>query len=123
MIPIVGDATALDHPDRSFDLAFSNSVIEHLFTWENQQRMADEVRRVARAYWVQTPNYWFPVEPHYLIPGWQWLPLGARERMLRGAREIRLLRRGELARLFPDASLLPERVGGLVKSWTATRAA
>ena len=31
------------------------------------------------------------------------------------------MRRGELARLFPDATLVPERFGGLVKSWTAVR--
>ena len=58
----VGDAVDLaDHPDGSFDIAFSNSVIEHLFTFERQQAMAREVRRLARAYWVLTPNFWFPV--------------------------------------------------------------
>jgi hypothetical protein len=136
--PTAGDATDLaDHPDHSFDIAFSNSVIEHLFTLENQQRMADEVRRVATAYWVQTPNFWFPVEPHFLVPAWHWLPEDARVAILRRrgvgwagrcpdeqrAREVvqehRLMRRAELARLFPDAVIVGERVGGLTKSWTA----
>jgi hypothetical protein len=134
----VGNAVDLaDHPDGSFDIAFSNSVIEHLFTFERQQAMAREVRRVARAYWVQTPNFWFPVEPHFLVPGWQWLPVSARVAVLRRrgvgwmgrcpdpevarrvVREVRLLRRAELTRLFPGAEIVPERIGSLVKSWTA----
>jgi methyltransferase family protein len=136
--PTVGDATDLsDHPDDSFDIAFSNSVIEHLFTFEAQSRMAGEVRRVATAFWVQTPNFWFPVEPHFLVPAWHWLPERTRVAILqrRGVgwagrcpdpdharaivKEHRLMRRGELARLFPEASIVPERMGGLVKSWTA----
>jgi hypothetical protein len=137
IVPTIGDATALDFPDGAFDLAFSNSVIEHLFTLDQQRAMAGEVRRVARAYWVQTPNFWFPMEPHFLIPGWQWLPVRVRVAILqrrsvgqgghcperelaeRKVREVRLMRRGELARLFPGATMLPERFGGAVKSWTA----
>jgi hypothetical protein len=136
--PTEGDATDLhDHADGSFDIAFSNSVIEHLFTFESQASMASEVQRVARAYWVQTPNFWFPIEPHFLVPAWQWLPEEARVQILRRrgvgwagrcedpefarriVREHRLMRRTELARLFPDASIVGERFGGLVKSWTA----
>ena len=65
--PTAGDATDLaDHADKTFDIAFSNSVIEHLYTLDAQTRMADEMRRVAPAHWVQTPNFWFPVEPHFL---------------------------------------------------------
>jgi hypothetical protein len=136
--PTQGDATDLaDHADGSYDVAFSNSVIEHLYTLEAQTRMANEVRRVATAYWVQTPNFWFPVEPHFLVPAWHWLPEDARVAILRRrgvgwagrcpdpefARSIvqqhRLMRRRELARLFPGAVIVGERVGGLVKSWTA----
>jgi hypothetical protein len=136
--PVIGDATDLaDHADGSFDIAFSNSVIEHLFTFDNQAAMAREVRRVARAYWVQTPNFWFPVEPHFLVPVWHWLPEEARVAILRRrgvgwagrcpdpekaraiVQEHRLMRRRELARLFPGAEIVPERFGGLVKSWTA----
>jgi methyltransferase family protein len=138
--PTEGDATDLrDFADKSFDIAFSNSVIEHLFTFESQSRMASEVQRVANAYWVQTPNFWFPIEPHFLVPVWHWLPEEARVQILRRrgvgwagrcedpefarriVREHRLMRRGELARLFPGASLVGERFGGLVKSWTAVR--
>src|SRR4051794_22510205 len=66
IVSLAGDAGDLsDFPDNSFHVAFSNSVIEHLFTRERQEAMAREVRRVAQAYWVQTPNFWFPIEPHY----------------------------------------------------------
>jgi hypothetical protein len=138
VVPIVGDACDLSsYDDASVDLVFSNSMIEHLFTAERQATMAGEVRRVARAYWIQTPNFWFPVEPHFLRIGWQWRPVAMRVRALqrgpvgqighcpdhdvaeRHVREVRLLRRGDLAQLFPDATLLAERIGGLVKSWTA----
>jgi hypothetical protein len=135
-----GDAADLsEFPDGSFDVVFSNSVIEHLFTLENQRKMAREVARLGNAYWVQTPNYWFPVEPHFLFPAWQWLPVGARawllqrrrwgwigpernrDRALERVREIRLMKRGELRRLFPGGRIWPERVLGLTKSWVVTK--
>ena len=134
--PRVGDAIDLsEYANESFDVAFSNSVIEHLFTHENQVAMAREVRRVATAYWVQTPNYWFPIEPHFHVPGWQWMPKGIRIELLRRRRcgwrgpcpdreqarrlveEVRLMTRRELRRLFPGATIHAERFAGLVKSW------
>jgi hypothetical protein len=136
--PIAGDATNLSQfGDGSFDVVFSNSVIEHLFSFESQRRMASEVKRVGKAYWVQTPNFWFPVEPHFHIPGWQWMPLQLRVSMIRRWRcgwrgpcpdpvqarklveELRLLSQRELKTLFPGATLIPERICGLTKSWTA----
>lgn len=136
-----GDATDLsEFPDRAFDVVFSNSVIEHLATLERQTAMASEVRRLAPLYWVQTPNFWFPVEPHFLTPAWHWLPTRLRVALLRRRQwgwrgpcpdpddakalvnEIRLMRRRELERLFPDATLREERIGPLVKSFVAVRA-
>jgi hypothetical protein len=139
--PRVADATDLtEFEDGAFDFVFSNSVIEHLRTYEAQAAMASEVRRVAPRYWVQTPNFWFPIEPHFLALGWHWLPESLRVALLRRRRwgwrgprqdpveareavqEIRLLRRRELERLFPDARLVEERFGPLVKSFVAVRA-
>jgi Methyltransferase domain len=139
--PRVGDATDLgEFGDGEFDVAFSNSVIEHLRTFEAQAAMAAEVRRVARHYWVQTPNFWFPVEPHFLAPAWHWLPAGVRVAILRRRRvgwrgpcadperaremvaEIRLMRRRELAQLFPEATIASERIGPMVKSLLAVKA-
>lgn len=136
--PRQGDATSLpEFADGSFDIVFSNSVIEHLFTFENQRAMAREVQRIGKAYWVQTPNYWFPIEPHFHVPGWQWMPRSTRISLLQRRRcgwrgpcpdaemaaqlvdEVRLLSKSELQELFPGATLYAERVAGLVKSWVA----
>lgn len=136
--PLAGDATNLTQfADRSFDVAFSNSVIEHLFTFDNQRRMASESQRVGKAFWVQTPNFWFPMEPHFQVPGWQWMPLQFRAAIIQrwrcgwrgpvptqaGARkaveEVRLLSVRELRAIFPTANIVPERFCGLVKSWIA----
>lgn len=137
IVPVVGDAIDLSRfPDRSFTIAFSNSVIEHLQTFENQRRMASEMRRVAQILWLQTPNFWFPVEPHFLVPAWHWLPTALRVSIVSHVRcgwrgpypdrslardavnEIRLMTRVELQRLFPNSTLVPERFLGFVKSWT-----
>ncbi|OGL44908.1 MAG: hypothetical protein A2W05_06570 [Candidatus Schekmanbacteria bacterium RBG_16_38_10] len=65
----LGDATDLkDIRDKEYDVAFSNSVIEHVYTFENQKKMANEIKRVAKRYFLQTPNFWFPVEPHFRLP-------------------------------------------------------
>lgn len=132
---VAGDARDLhEYGDQSFDLVFSNSVIEHVGTLDDQRRMAEEVRRVGREYFVQTPNYWFPVEPHALFPAFQWLPVFVRARLLQRAslghldrqpslkdaealvRSIRLLKPGEMRALFPDASVWEEKFLGLTKS-------
>ena len=134
---IVGEATDLaQFDDHSFDIAFSNSVIEHPQTYEKQSRMASEMQRVGKALWVQTPNWWFPMEPHFLVPGWQWMPFRLRVAILRRrhcgwtgpysdpvrAQEavagVRLLTRNELKTMFPGAALIAERFCGMVKSWT-----
>lgn len=70
-----GDGTATGYRDHEFDIVFSNSVIEHLGTIdEQQQKMACEIRRVGRAYWDQTPARWFPFDGHLIAPFVHWLP-------------------------------------------------
>lgn len=70
-----GDVTDLSmFRDKSFDIVFSNSVIEHIPTAEGRQRMADEIKRVGKSYFIQTPNYYFPFEPHFLLPLFQYYP-------------------------------------------------
>ena len=131
----VGDARDLaDLADASIDLVFSNSVIEHVGVFAEQHRMAREVRRIGRNYLIQTPYRWFPIEPHFLVPGWQFMPVDLRVFLHRHFRtgwygragshlearanvdEVRLLDRRDLRALFPEAHLLSERVMGLTKS-------
>lgn len=62
---VSGDACcAPQYPDKSFDVVFSNSVIEHVGDDEKQAQFALEVRRIGKSYWVQTPSKYFPIEAH-----------------------------------------------------------
>jgi len=125
--------------DESFDLCFSNSVIEHVGTLYDQVYMAREIRRVARGYFVQTPNKWFPLEPHFLVPFWQFFPSWLRARLLMKrdlgyvgqvqdyllakatVESIRLLTAHEMRWLFPNGEIYREKVGPLTKSLVAWR--
>jgi SAM-dependent methyltransferase len=117
-------AEGLPFADGEFDLVYCSSVIEHVPP-ARRAAFASEVRRVGRGWFVQTPAWSFPIEPHALLPLAHWLPTRLRRPYWRlGAtgkwEEIELLRRGELQGLFGPA--LPERAGPLVKSWVCVRA-
>jgi len=134
---LVGDARELPFDAGSFDVVYSNSVIEHVGTFADQRRMAREVMRVAPRYFVQTPSYFFPIEPHFLVPGFQFLPFEVRaallvrrrlgwvaraesmERAREEVRSVRLLRRSQVRALFPDAKIHVEKILGLTKSYVA----
>lgn len=122
---VAADACDLPFDSDAFDLAYSNSLLEHIDR-PRRQEFADEIRRVARRWWVQTPNYWFPIEPHALLPGAQFLPEGPRRLAWRASPRgveyedsLQLLRRRELSDLFPDSLVLDERTGPLNKSLVA----
>lgn len=137
----VGDACNLSaFSDNNFDLAHSNSVIEHVETWANMKAFARETRRLAPHYYVQTPYFWFPIDPHYYrAPLFHWLPRPTRASLLLKfpiatagkvssvdlaydvVDRARLLDRRQFGFLFPDANLRFERIAGLPKSMVATR--
>jgi hypothetical protein len=131
---VVGDATA-PPVDERFDLVVSNSLVEHIPV-ERRALFAQSVRKLADRWWIQTPNRNFPVEPHWLFPGFQFLPLTLRiainrywplgHRRDRDARrsrelvsEIRLLSARELRLLFPESEIWIERFASLAKSLVA----
>lgn len=135
---IKGDATNLSaFPDDSFDIAFSNSVIEHLFSFENQQKMASEAMRVSKHHFIQTPNYWFPIEPHWVFPLFQHLPTFFRIWLTRNfdlghvkksgtwaaakqqVEEIQLLSHSDMKELFPSSTIWQEKLFTLTKSFVA----
>ncbi len=134
---MTGDATDMSQfQNDEFDLVFSNSVIEHLYTFEAQRKMADEIMRVGKKHFIQTPNRSFPIEAHYALPFAQNMPkswvyfLLTKTRFSRLQKweddharqyldEIRLLNQREMKLLFPESELYFEKVFGLVKSFAA----
>lgn len=136
---ILGDALRTDFADQSFDVVFSNSLIEHLGNWDSQMQFAKEVRRLAPRYFIQTPNRRFPVEPHLVTPFIHWLPKPMQRPMIRNFtlwgllkrpsrpyceelwRELALLSTREMKALFPDSRLVVENFLALPKSIIAVR--
>lgn len=138
----LGDACGLGQFDAgTFHIIHSNSCIEHVGGWSRICQFANEVQRLAPSggYFIQTPNYWFPVEPHNLTPLFHWLPRPFRVSLVqrfklghwpkssnvidavRWVESARLLDRKEFTALFPDAILLTERMLGMPKSFIAIR--
>ena len=109
----LADGCALPFADRSFDWVFSNAVIEHVWGRERQKKFAQEIRRVARkGYFVATPNRYFPVDPHTLLPFYQFLSPEWQSRIcrfspgyLRTYEPIDLLSTADLEELFPPVQL------------------
>lgn len=136
---VAGDARDLGrYADGSFDVVFSNSVIEHLGPhFSDQKLMAKEIERVGQRYFVQTPNRYFPLEPHFLVPGFQFMPVWLRTWMVssfdvgwykripdranarREVESVSLLSRKQLRSLFPYAGIYEETVLGFTKSFVA----
>lgn len=135
-----GNACAMpEWADKAFDMAHSNSLIEHVGNWGDMQRCAQEIRRVAPAYYVQTPYFGFPIEPHFRVPFFHWLPEQARARLvmnfqlgyfnraqsldqaMQNVQSACLLDKRQFSYLFDDAVISFERVAGIPKSLIARR--
>jgi 2-polyprenyl-3-methyl-5-hydroxy-6-metoxy-1,4-benzoquinol methylase len=133
---VIGDARDMhEFRDGEFDIVFSNSVIEHVGDYADQRQMAKEVQRVGKRYFLQTPNFFFLLEPHFLFPFFQFFPLGLkvfllrhfnlgwyekvkdREEAIQIAKSIRLLKRSELLELFPGASIHGEKIFWLTNAF------
>ena len=132
------DGCRLDEfSDSAFHIAHSNSVVEHVGDWSRMKAFANELMRVGQRYFVQTPNYWFPVEPHCMVPFFHWLPRPIRLSLVlrfelgnwKRARDVDegiaalssacLLDRRMMRALFPQAEILTERILLFPKSFVA----
>lgn len=138
IVALVGDARNMHQfKDNEFDIVFSNSVIEHVGDYQDQPKMANEIRRIGKRYFVQTPNKYFPIEPHFIFPLFQFLPrylqilliknfsLGNRgkahssEHAEEIVESIKLLDKRGFMNLFPGSHLFEEKIGFFVKSFVA----
>jgi ubiquinone/menaquinone biosynthesis C-methylase UbiE len=128
---ITGDACHINGLiDNTFDLVFSNSVIEHVGPASRQQAFAETVRQLAPRYWIQTPSLWFPIEAHCNLPLWWFYPQflqqvwirrwqqQGRDFLWRQMTETRLLTLNRLKLLFPEAQVYTEYVVGFPKSYS-----
>jgi hypothetical protein len=120
--------------DQTFDFVFSNSVIEHVGGPLRRRAFANEIRRIGKSYWVQTPSIWFPIEAHNGMPFWWFYPACLRHWLIERWRKklpawtemvetTTVIKRSELARLFPEATVVVERVLGIPKSYSAVSVA
>ncbi|MEY2884504.1 MAG: hypothetical protein RL490_2228 [Pseudomonadota bacterium] len=136
----VGDACDMPFESNHFDFVHSNSVIEHVGNWSKMRSFANEVRRLAPDYYVQTPYFWFPIDPHFFrVPFFHWLPVSLRLSLFKRMRvgwvpaqpdidkrmdlieSSTLLDEGQFVSLFPDAAVRYERLAALPKSLIAIR--
>jgi ubiquinone/menaquinone biosynthesis C-methylase UbiE len=135
---VLGDACNMAmFPDKSFDVIYSNSVIEHVGK-KRKSEFAKEIKRVGKKYWVQTPYKHFPIEPHLVFPMFQYLPeilqksiavkwpyshykMGSTEKevILDEVSKIYLLNKKELSYLFPGSKIFEEKFFGITKSIVA----
>jgi ubiquinone/menaquinone biosynthesis C-methylase UbiE len=131
---VVADALALPWPDKHFDVAYSNAVIEHVGDLSRQVKMAAEIMRVSKRWFVTTPNRWYPFEFHLRLPLVTWLPRhGYRwfgklvrynhieRRYVFGSprADVRLLSASELRRCFPGSRIVKQRVTFMAETLVA----
>ncbi len=133
---VIGNATDMsEFEDKSFDIVFSNAVIEHVGDFKKQAKMAANMQRIGRYYFIHSANYYFPIEPHYFFPFANRLPFSMQYvigRYWPGHPRIkdfsakskeyirthtRLLKLPELMKLFPGATIVKEKFLGMTKSF------
>lgn len=138
---VTGDACNMPEFEESeFDIVHSNSVIEHVGNWDKIKDFAREVSRVAPNLFVQTPYFWFPIEPHFMKLFHHWLPRPLRvsifmrfdmhcqpraisldEAVKRAEDDPYLLDQRMFRFLFPDSEIIKERFLLFTKSIVAVR--
>jgi SAM-dependent methyltransferase len=121
----IGDACNLPWPDNSFDIVYSNAVIEHVGDYEKQKKMAKEIMRVSKRWFVATPNRWYPFEFHMRLPFVTWLPFHGylkfgyivcydhiKKKYVFGEKigNLRLLSANQLERCFPGSRIIKQRI-------------
>ncbi len=112
---IVFDGCALPFIDQSFDIVYSNAVLEHLPGTKSVERFAAEVQRVGKGWFITTPNFWYPVDPHYHLPFVQLLPETLLRLLVRTLGKtpydhLHLLTKKQLQKLFSAGEVVSPRI-------------
>jgi hypothetical protein len=131
---VLADGRQLPFRDQSIDLAFSNSAIEHVGSFESQARFAQEMLRVGKQLYCQTPCRLFPIDPHLSAFFLHWLPRSfltptiLRYLTFNGwllgcpyEYDVVWLTKRKLRRIFPGCTIKTERFLGMPKSFVVTR--
>ncbi len=123
----MGGGERFPFKDKEFNVIFSNSTIEHVGDFWDQKLFSSEIQRVGKKYFVQTPSFWFPYEPHAMIPFYQFVPANIKMLLskicprstypIEELLSIRLLTKKELKYLFPNDRIITERIFLLPKSY------
>jgi 2-polyprenyl-3-methyl-5-hydroxy-6-metoxy-1,4-benzoquinol methylase len=132
---LVADGCATGLPDKSFDVVFSNSVIEHVGGIDRQRQFARECMRCGREFFVQTPNRWFPFDTHTLTPIIHWFPKPIFLKLMKFSLRLlisapspadvedftnmHLLTKREMVELFPGAQIIEEKFCGITNGLIA----
>ena len=114
-VSMIGDGCNMENTDTDhYHICHSNSVIEHVGNWKRIKEFVQETTRIGKYYYIQTPNYWFPIEPHYMLPFVHFLPRPIHTSILRLIKELdfdratanfdenRMLSRREFKHIFPN---------------------
>jgi len=130
---VFGSGCEMPFPDKSFDLAFSNSVIEHVGGEENQFKFAREMQRVGKRVFCQTPCRLFPIDPHLSAFFLHWLPKSwLKPKFLRYFTlngwlfrhpyeyDVTWISKRKLKKMFPGCRIKTERFLLLPKSFIVT---
>ena len=125
--------------DKQFHIAHSNSVIEHVGDWSRMKQFSIEFNRIAKTFFIQTPSFWFPIEPHFMMPIFHWLPRPTRvylvskyqlghwkmassiDEAVQIVETARLLNHKMFSSLFPNAEISVEKIFGISKSYVAVQ--
>jgi SAM-dependent methyltransferase len=144
---LIKEGEPLPFRDKEFDIVISNSVIEHVTlpkvacmtkmqqskwlyeSFQSQKNYANEIHRIGKSWFVQTPHKNFPIEMHTWLPFVNFLNHNKTISLVKmtdkfwikkcGYVDWNLLGNNEMKELFPEANILIEHLWGLPKSTIA----
>lgn len=115
VLVIQGDVCNLPFKDNSFDIIFSNAVIEHVGNSERQMEFAKEIMRVGKKWFVTTPNRFFPFELHVYLPFIHYFPQKLQKYIMEniypgGAWNVNLLTASKMKNLFQRSTIIKQKI-------------